>query len=387
MKTYEQVDNYMQEVGLKYVKNTNDFLTGLAIRTNKDYTKKIATELNSRATGQNSSNSYFYQIKNEDYAGSIFVSAAFDGGVFRHIGNIIIDNPQLFDGKIIDLACDCGIVTCFIAKTYPNCHITGVDINQLAVDNAKKLAENLGIQNVDFVCSNAYEFNSEEKADTITSFRGLLDVCMKETNGLPFFGERTWRENQYRDAFSDYAKVFKNNLKESGFVFCIERYTPEYGWIGWLEALKEQGINALSDKCFLMKASDISSVKEYSVTVAQYNSSDDSPIEVIDSILSKNFKTSTGYDGYMAEYALYADTQGEIKFYDVYNIEKGQIVHQFALSTAKSGKIITYDANGNKKKIKYLNPKKADFAKKDIEQKLSVYNSEDFQVKEYNIMV
>lgn len=387
MKTYEQVDSYMQEVGLKYIKNTNDFLTGLAIRTNKDYTKKIATELNSRATGQNSSNSYFYQIKNEDYAGSIFVSAAFDGGVFRHIGNIIIDNPELFNGEIIDLACDCGIVTCFIAKMYPHCHITGVDINAPAVENAKKLAENLGLENVDFVCEDAYQVNFEKKANTVTSFRGLLDVCMKNTKGLPFFGERMWRENQYKEAFSDYAKVFKNNLKENGYVLCVERYTPEYGWLGWLEALFDQGINALKDKCFLMKASDLSSVKEYSVTFAQYNDSENNPVEIIDGILSQTFKTSTGYDGYMAEYALYADTQGEIKFYDVFNAEKGQIVHQFAISTAKSSKIITYDANASKKKIKYLNPKKADAVQKDIAQKLSVYNSDEFEVKEYSIKV
>ena len=31
MKTYEQVDNYMQEIGLKYVKSSNEFIAGLAV--------------------------------------------------------------------------------------------------------------------------------------------------------------------------------------------------------------------------------------------------------------------------------------------------------------------------------------------------------------------
>lgn len=383
MKTYEQVDAYMQKVGLKYIKSTNEFLTGLAVRTDKEYTKKIAEELNSRATRQNSGNSYFYQIKNENYAGSIYISAAFDGGVFRHIGNFVIDNHDYFNGEIIDFACDCGIVTCFIAQMYPQSHITGIDVNSLAVENAKKLAENLGLNNVDFICGDVCEFISDKKADTITSFRGLLDVCMNKTNGLPFFGERLWRENQYKEAFSDYAKAFKNNLKENGYVICVERYTPEYGWIGWLDALSQCGINAIGEKCLLMKAADLSSVKEYSVTVAQYNDSDSKPVDIVDSILSVNFKTGTGYDGYMAEYALYADADGEIKFYDVFNSKTDKIVHQFAVSTAKSGKIITYDANGNKKKIKYLNPKKADAVQKDILQKLSVYNNDEFEIREY----
>ena len=387
MKTYEQVDSYMQEVGLKYIKSTNDFLTGLAIRTNKDYTQKIAQELNSRASRQNSSNSYFYQIKNEHFDGSIFVSAAFDGGVFRHIGNLILDNPEIFKGKVVDFACDCGIVTCFIAKMYPDCHVVGIDINQLAVDNAIKLAEKLKLNNVEFICSDVYDVKLEEKANTLTSFRGLLDVCMKNTSGLPFFGERKWREEQYKNAFLDYAEVMKANLNEGGYVLCVERYTAEYGWQGWLEALKEKGINAVTDKCELMRASDISSVKEYSVSLLQYNNSESSPVSVIDDVLSKGFKSSTGYEGYMAEYALYNDTDGEINFYDVFNNETDKIIHQFAISKAKSGKIITYEASANKKKIKYLNPKKKDVAQKAITDKLDVYNDDKFTVNQYSIRV
>lgn len=387
MKTYEQVDSYMQEVGLKYIKSTNDFLTGLAIRTNKDYTQKIAQELNSRASRQNSSNSYFYQIKNEHFDGSIFVSAAFDGGVFRHIGNLILDNPEIFKGKVVDFACDCGIVTCFIAKMYPDCHVVGIDINQLAVDNAIKLAEKLKLNNVEFICSDVYDVKLEEKADTLTSFRGLLDVCMKNTSGLPFFGERKWREEQYKNAFLDYAEVMKANLNEGGYVLCVERYTAEYGWQGWLEALKEKGINAVTDKCELMRASDISSVKEYSVSLLQYNNSESSPVSVIDDVLSKGFKSSTGYEGYMAEYALYNDTDGDINFYDVFNNETDKIIHQFAISKAKSGKIITYEASANKKKIKYLNPKKKDVAQKAITDKLDVYNDDKFTVNQYSIRV
>lgn len=387
MKTYEQVDSYMQEVGLKYIKSTNDFLTGLAIRTNKDYTQKIAQELNSRASRQNSSNSYFYQIKNEHFDGSIFVSAAFDGGVFRHIGNLILDNPEIFKGKVVDFACDCGIVTCFIAKMYPDCHVVGIDINQLAVDNAIKLAEKLKLNNVEFICSDVYDVKFEEKADTLTSFRGLLDVCMKNTSGLPFFGERKWREEQYKNAFLDYAEVMKANLNEGGYVLCVERYTAEYGWQGWIEALKEKGINAVTDKCELMRASDISSVKEYSVSLLQYNNSESSPVSVIDDVLSKGFKSSTGYEGYMAEYALYNDTDGEINFYDVFNNETDKIIHQFAISKAKSGKIITYEASANKKKIKYLNPKKKDVAQKAITDKLDVYNDDKFTVNQYSIRV
>lgn len=387
MKTYEQVDAYMQEVGLKYIKSTNDFLTGLAIRTDKDYTTKIAEELNMRATGKSSGNSYFYQIKNENFDGSIFVSAAFDGGVFRHIGNIIIDNPQLFTGTVADLACDCGIVTCFIAKMYPECNVIGVDINQSAVDNAERLAKKLGLTNVSFVCADVFALELKDKVNAVTSFRGILDVCEKYTKGLPFFGEKAYRELLYKNAFADYAKAVKNIACQNAKMLFVERYTPDYGLLGFMEALCEEGIYPISDKCSLMKAADLSSVKEYSVTFAQLDSKTASPDETISNILSKGFKSGAGYEGYMAEYALYADCDSAIRFFDVYNAKSQKLVHQFAIAKSKSGKIITYEANANKKKVKYLNAKKEELAQKDIRQKLTVYNQDDFEIKEYEIVV
>ena len=86
------------------------------------------------------------------------------------MGNLIIDYAELFDSKqILDFACDCGIVTCFIAKMYPNCHITGVDVNSSAIENANKLKEKLGLDNVDFVCSDVFEYAAENKADTVVT--------------------------------------------------------------------------------------------------------------------------------------------------------------------------------------------------------------------------
>lgn len=83
MKTYEQVDTYMQQIGLKYVKSSNEFVAGLAIRTNKDYTQKVAAELNSRAQHSNSSNMVFYKIKNETFDGQFIflrlLTAVFSG--------------------------------------------------------------------------------------------------------------------------------------------------------------------------------------------------------------------------------------------------------------------------------------------------------------------
>lgn len=382
MKTYEQVDTYMQQIGLKYVKSSNEFVAGLAIRTNKDYTQKVAAELNLRAQHSNSSNMVFYKIKNETFDGSIYISAAFDGGLFRHLGNLIIDNAELFDGKeTVDFACDCGIVTCFIAKMYPNCHITGVDVNSSAIENANILKDKLGLDNVDFICSDVFEYNNENKADTAVTFRALLDVCMAKTKELPFFGERMWRENQYKDAFADFVNVINNNIKPDGKILSVERYTADYGWLGYMMALEDKGIHINADKSAVMRASDISSVKEYSVTFAGFNESD-SAENAFDTVLSREFKAGQGYEGEMAEFALYYDSEGDINFVDIYKDDK--LLHQFATAQSKKGKLISYEASGNRKKVKYLNAKKRDALEKQLADNLLLYDEKIYKITKYS---
>ena len=385
MKTYEQVDSYMQEVGLKYIKGTNEFIAGLAYRTSKDYAMKIAEELNSRAHHENSSNMVFYKMKNEMLEGSVYISAAFDGGLFRHLGNMIIDNADIFKGLIIDYACDCGIVSCFIAKMYPEAKVIGVDVNSSAIENAKELAAKLGVENIEFVCSDVFEFSIEEKADTACSFRTLLDVCLGNTKNIPFFGEREWREKQYAEAFSDYARIISDNLKDGGNLVSVERYTADYGWLGWIEALEQNGLCSIEEKCEEMRAADLSSVKDYSVTFCNKNGEKGSALSTLCSVLGRNFKSGTGYDGYMAEFALYHDADGSIEFCDVYKEDK--IMHQFAIADAKSGKIMYFDANGNYKKIKYANAKKRDVLERNLKSSLDLYSSDEFTVKKYTLQI
>jgi hypothetical protein len=294
---------------------------------------------------------------------------------------MIIDNSNLFNGSVLDMACDCGIVTCFMAKCYPNSNFVGVDINQKAIDNAKILADKLGLSNVEFVCSNVYDLDLGKKFDTVTSFRCLIDVADSQTRGLSTVGLRLERENNFKNAFLPYAKAIENHLCDGGNVFSVERYTAEYGWLGWLNALSECSINPV-DRCEVMRAQDISSTKEYSVTFAK-KSDGLNTIDAFNNALSKQFKSGTGYDGAMAEFALYYDSEGEIEFTDVY--KKDRVIHQFALATSKSSKRMFFDSGCDSKKIKYFNAKKEDSIKKDLDKKLSLYDNDIYIIKTYTI--
>ncbi len=381
MQTYEQVDNYMKTLDLKYFKGTNDFLANLMLKTDKDYVKELANTLNSRAQGQNSDNEYFYRLKNKTLDGSLCVSAAFDSGLFRHLGNIIVDGKECFHGTVLDIGCDCGLVSCFIAQQYPECKVVGVDKNEAAVNNAKELAERLGLSNAEFVTADIYDFTLDKKADVATSFRGLLDIAQQQTKGVSVIGERSVREKAYQNAFLPLATVIGNNLKDGGTVISVERYTAMYGWLGWLQALAQNGICPLVEQCARMVAQDISSAKDYSVTFAQ-KGCHTSPLEAYNYVMEKTFKSGAGVVGADAEFALYFDSD-EIEFTDVYKGEK--LLHQFAKAVSKGGKYMFYEADLDYRKLKYCNEKKKKKADEDFERKLALYAGDEFKVENYTV--
>lgn len=381
MQTYEQVDNYMKVLDLKYYKNTNDFLANLMLKTDKSYVKELADTLNSRAQGQNSDNEYFYKLKNRTLDGSLCVSAAFDSGLFRHLGNMIIDSADIFHGTVLDVGCDCGMVTCFIASQYPDTRVVGVDKNEAAINNAKELAARLGLTNAEFVAADIYDFSLDEKADVVTSFRGLLDIAQQQTKDVSVIGERGAREGAYQTAFAPLAEAIANNLRDGGTVVSVERYTAMYGWLGWMQALAQNGVCPICEQCARMVAQDISSAKNYSVTFAQ-KGVNTSPLAAYNFVMEKTFKSGAGVMGADAEFALYFDSN-EIEFTDVFKGEK--LIHQFAKAESKGGKYMFYEADLDYRKLKYFNEKKKQKAEDDFERKLAMYNKDEFEVKIYTV--
>jgi hypothetical protein len=104
---------------------------------------------------------------------------------------------------------------------------------------------------------------------------------------------------------------------------------------------------------------------------------------VFNNTLSKQFKSGTGYDGGMAEFTLYYDSEGEIEFTDVY--KKDRVIHQFAFANAKNGKKMFFDSGADSKKIKYFNVKKEESIRKDLDKKLSLYDENVYTINNYTV--
>jgi demethylmenaquinone methyltransferase/2-methoxy-6-polyprenyl-1,4-benzoquinol methylase len=70
---------------------------------------------------------------------------------------------------ILDQACGTGILTMRIARRFPHCHVTGVELRDEYLDVARRKTRTSGIRNVDFILGRAEDVVLEGGYDCITS--------------------------------------------------------------------------------------------------------------------------------------------------------------------------------------------------------------------------
>ena len=116
-----------------------------------------------------------YIAKNATLDLSLCLSSTYRTDMYRKVCNWIVNHKELFGSVILDLGCDCGIMTCFLARQFPESHIIGIDIIPEAIENAKQLAIRLNVSNVEFICIDAFLF--DKSVDTVFSMLVIRELC------------------------------------------------------------------------------------------------------------------------------------------------------------------------------------------------------------------
>ena len=81
----------------------------------------------------------------------------------------IIAEIPVCPARIVDQACGTGILTIEIARRFPGCQVTGVELRDEYLDIARNKARASGIRNVDFILGRAEDVVLEGGCDCITS--------------------------------------------------------------------------------------------------------------------------------------------------------------------------------------------------------------------------
>lgn len=185
----------------------------------------------------------FYEYKNSDPIISLALNRYYDTDIVRQACNWIAANKELFGDTILEVGCDCGIISCFLAQSFPYAKILSIDRSQNAIRNAELFANRMNVTNVTFKACDLREITGT--FDTVFSMRTVHENYNKDYEGLDDFLIKDLPEQaeMYRDLLKSYCHELKERMTEDGVLISIERIGRDALLLGWMEALHDQDLS------------------------------------------------------------------------------------------------------------------------------------------------
>ena len=201
----------------------------------------------------------FYRFKNRTLDAGLTFSGAFSGEILRKMCAEADAHPECFipkaeisetgGPKILEVGCDCGILSCFLAKRFPEAEVLGLDRCSESIAAAKELAERLKLTNVRFIAGTPGDLTAQSEVpgnlhpgfDTVVSLRTIHENCVvaDEESLSPEEYERACTK-----ALKGYANALAGLLVPGGCLFTAERSDPEELIRAWQAAISEAGLTA-----------------------------------------------------------------------------------------------------------------------------------------------
>jgi 2-polyprenyl-3-methyl-5-hydroxy-6-metoxy-1,4-benzoquinol methylase len=127
--------SYFNKLGIKPSRDNRQFWNNI----HDKYGKQVFNELNGAMTIVSASDERnLYCLKNRSFELSMDFSR-YSVDLYRRFFEWFLQNISLDPVSILDLGCDNGIVTCFLALAYPNAKVIGID----TCENGIKCSEQL----------------------------------------------------------------------------------------------------------------------------------------------------------------------------------------------------------------------------------------------------
>lgn len=150
-------------------------------------------------------------------------------------------NKDVFGKEILEVGCDIGVITCYVALLCPDSKIKGIDLCPEGIMCAKELAAKLNISNIEFECIKLQDMNTKNKYDTLLTLKttsenmnrqGGYNQCMTLDEGGDFVKSR----------IEKYISELSCFVRDGGNIYSIERRSvPEFAW-GYVKAMNANGL-------------------------------------------------------------------------------------------------------------------------------------------------
>lgn len=233
----------------------------------------------------------FYNFKNQNIDISTIISENYDSNIIRQLCNYLYAQKEYINGEVLEVGCESGYVTAFLAMYFPEAHITAVDRSESAVSVAKERLERLGITNVIFEVADIK--NVHEQYDTVISMRTLMENIATSVIDRDIFqgAEFDYQFVRNREEVQNYADNILALLKDEGHLISAERLPVSPLVYGWLSAFNIRNCAFLQNTFQHINCAEVETTGRFTAFVAQKGIQiDDGLIRrfVIDDLLNAN---------------------------------------------------------------------------------------------------
>lgn len=234
-KTTEAGLEYVKKVGIKAAKDRDGIKKELERACGKKEAAAFLDEFKELSSKEDVNS---YECKNRDYKTCMIFTGGYDADIIRKCCNWVDENKGAFGKKVLDVGCDCGIMTCFLGLALPESEIVAIDRGENGIKVAGQLAEKLGVTNVRFVEDDLSDFD-ESGFDTVFTMRTVLENgrCREDLNK-----DFLVQVDELRQTLMKFAKLVASKVKDGGNVITIENIGRDTIMAGWLGALYEAGL-------------------------------------------------------------------------------------------------------------------------------------------------
>jgi len=222
---------YLQMLGVRPAKSRADAIAKLDALMGKDCAQ--LSQL-----WQEKDIERIYALKNETLPLSLHFSGLYDGDLYRKVCNWIAAHRDAFGQEILEVGCDCGVLSCFLGSLFPNAHITAIDRTVKAVENGRALAKQLQVDNVTFFHC-ALEDLSDLQFDTVLSVRTAHEN-LTTMDIQPSFALLLKQAILYGNTMYNYAAELARHVRKGGTLVTIEKMGRTPLFLGWLLDLQAQ---------------------------------------------------------------------------------------------------------------------------------------------------
>jgi SAM-dependent methyltransferase len=203
--------------------------------------RRIIELIDDRAQGRTQQR--FWAIKNEDLDLSLALTSQFMSDFYRAYWPWFASVSRGFrSGRLLDIGCDNGVLTCCYAQYFPEMEITGIDTCPEAVRCGTELAQRLQLSNVSFRVGSAAAIGEIFPAGTFALIAAtMIYHNVQEIPVMPSGWSLKELALPDHAAWSGFLKAARAVTAEGGRFLSIERLTSAAAILWWSRTLADAG--------------------------------------------------------------------------------------------------------------------------------------------------